>query len=470
MAVVVGCVALLTRCVSGDGSDASADGKGGGAGGGAVSSAAASGVGGASGTGGGVVNAKGEAYAGSAACVTCHKSIGDGYMHTAHAMASAAASADVIKGSFAEGKNIFSFNEYSQLPVSLRVVMQRRDSGFFQTAYINGAARRTERFGVVVGAGEKAQSYLYWRGHQLLQLPISYYTPIDGWVNSPGFPVDQIKFNRLIPAHCMECHATTATLLPATEVIPGPNPPAYFDREKILYGVGCENCHGPGARHVEWAKGHPAEKTGQFIVRWSKLGRERAVEACAVCHSGIRESRQPAFSFVAGDTLDHYFGPGPVADSSHAEVHGNQYGLLAASKCFRMSGTMTCTSCHTMHGAEGNGMATHGPTESGMRDGLAAYSQKCMSCHKPAAAIGVGSGVGAHGSAETLAGAGGVAAHFCSRKPSRGENITLNCIDCHMPVRASGLVNLMTPGQKQLTPLLVRSHLIAVYGSHRQSK
>jgi hypothetical protein len=59
-------------------------------------------------------------------------------------------------------------------------------------------------------------------------------------------------------------------------------------------------------------------------------------------------------------------------------------------------------------------------------------------------------------------------APFCSRKPARGEDITRNCIDCHMPVRASAIVNLMVPGQKELAPLLVRSHLIAIYGGKKQ--
>lgn len=69
------------------------------------------------------------------------------------------------------------------------------------------------------------------------------------------------------------------------------------------------------------------------------------------------------------------------------------------------------------------------------------FSQRCMNCHQAGKA------------------------HFCSRKPAVGEDITRDCIDCHMPAQASALVNLMVPGQKELAPLLVRSHLIAVYAS-----
>jgi Cytochrome c554 and c-prime len=372
-----------------------------------------------------IVNADGMAYAGSEACGRCHGAIGESYRHTAHALTSRPAEKKFIKGSFSPGKNVFSFSDHDNLPVPVQVAMEERDSGLYQTAYINGTPRRSERFGIVIGSGRKAQSYLYWRGRQLLQLPVSYFSATDSWANSPGFPTDQVKFNRLIPAHCMECHSTVCELLPTTATVPGPNPPAFFDRSAMIYGIGCENCHGPGARHVAYQSEHPAEKKGRYIVNPALLSRQQSLDACAVCHSGIRASLKPPFSFVAGDTLSRYFGAGPAADSAHAEVHGNQYGLLAASKCFRVSGTLECRSCHNSHGEE--------------KGSLAVFSQRCMNCHRQP-----------------------------DKHPAVGKEITRNCIDCHMPVQASAIVNLMVPGQKELAPLLVRSHLIAIYGNKQQ--
>ncbi len=366
-----------------------------------------------------------ETYTGPAACKSCHKAAYDSFHLTPHAFASRPAKKEFISGSFRLDSNSFSFNDYSPLPATVKVVMDQRDSGYFQTAWINGAPRRSERFGVVIGSGRKAQSYLYWRGSQLLQLPISWFAATHSWANSPGFPVDQVKFNRLIPAHCLECHATTCTLLPTTATIPGPDPPAFFDRATMIFGIGCESCHGPGAAHVAFHSRHPAEKKGQFIVNPASLSRQQRLDVCAACHSGIRQALQPAFSFRPGDTLARFFGPSPVVDTVHAEVHGNQYGLLAASKCFRFSNDLTCTTCH-------------GPHTGGTSD-LAAFSQRCMSCHGPGTN------------------------HYCKRPPLKGENIQQNCIDCHMPVKASGIVNLMVPGQKRLAPLLVRTHLIAIY-------
>jgi hypothetical protein len=78
-----------------------------------------------------------------------------------------------------------------------------------------------------------------------------------------------------------------------------------------------------------------------------------------------------------------------------------------------------------------------------------------MNCHQPGAMSGV------HGQPEAQA-------PWCSRKPGRREDITRNCIDCHMPVQASSLVTMMVPGKKELSPLLVRSHLIAIYAGAKQ--
>lgn len=388
-----------------------------------------------------ITNTKGDAYVGSAACEKCHAEIAKTYAHTTHAWTSRPAEKQFVKGSFAPGDNTFSFNDYSTLAARVEVRMEQRDSGLFQVAYINGVPRRAQRFGVVMGAGSKAQSYLYWRGNQLLQLPVSWFAATASWANSPGFPPDQVKFNRLIPAHCMECHSTMAELLPTTEQIPGPNPPAFFERSHIIYGVGCENCHGPGSRHVAYQLAHPEDHTARYIINPAKLSRERSLDICAACHSGIRASLAPPFSFTPGDTLSNYFGPGPAVDTGHAEVHGNQYGLLAESKCFKVSGTMECRTCHTPHQQEGND--------------LAAFSQRCLTCHQSAAMVKLHKSPGNPGS------------HPDPSSPKElmrtAADLTRNCVDCHMPVQASSIVTLMVPGKKELAPLFVRNHRIAIY-------
>jgi len=70
---------------------------------------------------------------------------------------------------------------------------ERRTDGkepdFFQTAVAGTPPETTshaERIALVIGSGGKGQTYLYWNGDQLFQLPVSYWVDL-GWINSPGY-------------------------------------------------------------------------------------------------------------------------------------------------------------------------------------------------------------------------------------------------------------------------------------------
>jgi hypothetical protein len=82
----------------------------------------------------------------------------------------AAADSLTILGDFSEGQSRL---QTRALNIFFR--MDRRDSGFYQTA-IDSVARlsRTERFDLVVGSGKIGQTYLYWRDGILYELPVSW--------------------------------------------------------------------------------------------------------------------------------------------------------------------------------------------------------------------------------------------------------------------------------------------------------
>jgi len=361
----------------------------------------------------GIKNAKGEEFAGSATCVQCHRNIYDSNIQTAHYLTSQPADAKSIKGNFEQGKNTFVFNPF------VSVVMEKRDSDFYQVEYVNGAEVRRERFDVVVGSGKKGQSYLYWNGSRLSQLPIFYYTGKNEWANSPGY-AGTVIFSRPITSRCLECHTTYTQKI--SDAI---TEPEAFDQNKIIYGVDCEKCHGPAARHVEYQLQNPKETKGRFIINPSALSRQQQLDLCALCHGGRLTKAKESFSFEAGDTLSNYFLIDTAEKSAaNIDVHGNQYGLLAASKCFKMS-AMTCSTCHDPHKNESNEIIS--------------FSQKCMSCHNEA-----------HG-------------NFCKMKNVSAEILKQNCIDCHMPVQASKAIVFLEQGSNIPKTAFMRSHYIKVY-------
>ena len=341
-------------------------------------------------------------------CGACHQAIVDRYLLTAHAATSALGSAPSIKGRFDPKHNLLR----TRRP-NLSFRMEARDQAFYQTAFDTSFGRsRTERIDLVIGSGRKGQSYLYWNQGLLLQLPVSYLTGLNQWINSPGYHDGDVDFTRVIPPRCLECHSTSFTVEKSPEG-------ALRYASQYTLGISCEKCHGPGYQHLQYQASHPAEKTGKFILNPARFSRERQLDNCALCHSGPRRLNRPPFSYRPGEPLDDFLVPQTGAENPNPDVHGDQIGLLRNTKCFRSSPAMTCSTCHDVHGEE--------------RD-LVGLAQKCLQCHQT------------------------------SQHPNRatiGDRILTACIDCHMPNRPSGALQINT-STGQFAPSY-RSHAIAIY-------
>ena len=361
-----------------------------------------------------IKNKKGQQFAGSATCITCHKEIYNSHKRTAHFLTSRPATAQYLKGSFEAGKNTFDYGKGKM------VVMEKRDSSFYQVEYDSGIQKMIRRFDIVIGSGAKGQSFISRIHNKLYQLPITYFTAANQWSNSPGYP-QKIIFNRPVTSRCLECHSTFAKTISDA----GAEPEA-FDKSQIIYGVDCEKCHGPAAEHVAYQTQNPTAVSAKFIINPASLSRQQNLDLCASCHGGRLKKIRPSFEFIVGDKLADYFELDtilPAADK--IDVHGNQYGLMRASKCFRLSETMTCSTCHNSHENE--------------RGNTALFSQHCMSCHNKNKG------------------------NFCKLTHSSDELLKQNCIDCHMPLQSSKAIAVFLPGNNMPIAALIRSHLIGIY-------
>jgi len=355
-----------------------------------------------------------EQFAGSAACASCHKNIYESHIHTPHYLTTRPAQAEYIKGSFEPGNNQFAYDS------DIVVMMEKRDSGFYQVGYYKGHPGITKKFDIVVGSGSKGQTYITRFKNRMYQLPVSYFTAADRWANSPQYPTHPVLFNRPITSRCLECHTTFA------HRISEPNhKPEDFD-PNIIFGVDCEKCHGPAARHVEFQSQHQKDTLARFILNPGRFTRQQNLDLCALCHGGKIKNIKPSFEFVSGDKLTDYFEMDTsVNDPANIDVHGNQLGLLRSSKCFIKSQTMICTTCHNPHENE--------------RGKVEIFSQRCITCHSTGHDL------------------------TCKLTASLGPSINLNCIDCHMPKKPSKIITELLPGDTKPTAALVRSHLIAIY-------
>ncbi len=300
--------------------------------------------------------------------------------------------------------------------------MQKKGDSFFQISLAEGKITRNERFDIIVGSGANGQSYESWQNNSLVQLPISYFTDANQWCNSPGH-FYSFAYDRPITARCMECHATFAEKISGEKEVP-----EEFDKGRMILGIDCERCHGPSAKHVEYQEENPLEKLGRFVINPSSFTRKQSLDLCSLCHRTGMKEKTPSFTFTAGNKLADYFN---IDTSEHIganiDVHGNQYGLLAESKCFKNSSTLTCVTCHNTHESQVGETAT--------------FSQKCISCHNdqhPGAIL-------------------------CKVKNAKDDVIKSNCTSCHMPKLSSKAIAVVLKGEQKITPAMIHTHLIKVY-------
>jgi cytochrome c554/c'-like protein len=349
-------------------------------------------------------------YIGDDKCLSCHNSYRN-YLATAHHLTSQVASAKSIGGSFAPGKNILKTPQYD-----LQYQLEAKPEGFYQVGILGtppDTISVAERFDLVIGSGRKGQTYLYWgKEDQLFQLPVSYWTEVSSWVNSPGYGDRSLDFSRPVVPRCLECHATFFEPRPETGLVNA------YRKSNYSLGVACEKCHGPGERHAQLNAPGAPKPMDQAMVNPAKLPRERQIALCSLCHGGVGVAKAAPFSFKSGDLLDDFIQLENPKPDEPLDVHGNQIALLKRSKCFKAS-SMTCSTCHDVH------VRQREPAE---------FSNRCLTCHK---------------------------VESCKLFPKQGQNLKGKCVDCHMPNQTSNVI-FSTHDGVRLAPK-VRNHWIKVY-------
>jgi hypothetical protein len=353
-------------------------------------------------------------YAGDASCVSCHPETSQSYEHTPHHLTSQLPTSASVLGSFQNGsKSLTIVDAGHSAEPGLQFVMESKPEGFFETArtgWDSKSYKTSERIGLVTGSGVRGQTYLFWRGNRLFELPVSYWKDGHRWINSPGYIDGTADFSRPV------------TYIRTLSADPNTN---RYDRRSLEPGISCESCHGPGANHVR-LETQKRTKSGDSsidgILNPARFSRDRQVDLCAECHNGIqRVGLRPSFSFVPGRLLSEYFKALSSSESGRPDVHGNQVGLLQRSRCYRSSEKMSCSTCHDVH--------TRGQP-------AASYAQKCLSCHNW---------------------------QSCGMSKKMGHQIVSECIGCHMPVEETNVIVSQTAGQ--VVHAKMRNHWIKVYST-----
>jgi predicted CXXCH cytochrome family protein len=229
-------------------------------------------------------------------------------------------------------------------------------------------------------------------GNLMRQIPWYYLIQEKRWVPREDVflgPPDDVRHFATWNDHCLQCHAVAGN--PRLDVESGTGIP---HSDVAEFGIACEACHGPAAKHVEKHRNpltrygsHISSETDSSIVNPGRLSPRRASEVCGSCHifASIKNPRDfvtKGFPFRPGDDLEATFQTtryDPGLDDKARDIFwtdgtcrtgGDEFNGMSASACYQ-KGQLSCLSCHSMHQSSPNDqLAQH-------REG----NEACLQCH-----------------------------------------------------------------------------------------
>jgi predicted CXXCH cytochrome family protein len=230
------------------------------------------------------------------------------------------------------------------------------------------------------GQGKAGQTYVLDYQGNFYESRMSFYNEIQGLDFTLGVPRSEPDtlvaalgrpMSRDETLQCFSCHTTGAVIGDKLHL------------DKMVPGVNCESCHGPGGQHV--AAGKAGQPNKDKIFNPAQLNADdMAQDFCGACH----RSAEDIFSKPELNGLSN--------------VRFQPYRIFS-SKCYSDDKRISCTACHNPH-------------ESLKKD-VVHYDAKCLACHE---------------SAQKISGASGSAP--ADKRTVRGCKIgAKDCASCHMP-------------------------------------
>ncbi len=286
-------------------------------------------------------------YVGSQKCLECHNSAWQKWHNSDHDKAMDIATSETVLGDF---DNVsFEHDGYSTL--------------FFKNGeefYVNteGPDGSMADFQVkyVFGVDPLQQYLIEFPGGRYQVLGVSWDAEQQRWYDMyPDQDIeagDWLHWTRQAQnwnSMCAECHSTN--------LVKGYDPGS--DSYKTTWSdidVGCEACHGPGSKHLDWAAvpemGRAESANFELTVVTRDMSSQQQADFCANCHS--RRYLLQAHEADNSELLDYavpsllqeglYHADGQILDEVYV------YGSFVQSKMFNSG--VKCSDCHDVHSLE----------------------------------------------------------------------------------------------------------------------
>lgn len=368
-------------------------------------------------------------YVGAAVCAECHQAEFDRWKGSDHDLAMTLATPDTVLGNFDDA-------QIEAHGVKSRFF--RRDGGYVVQTDGPDGELRDYPIRYTFGWSPLQQYLIEFPGGRLQALGLAWDTrsPEQGgqrWFHLYPDPDPNAPMDHRNPLHwtaadqtwnyqCADCHSTDLQKRYDAEQ-------KVYDTRYAEINVACEACHGPGARHVEWARAQPADaenaetaaatdaagrgllvdlkdhdggvwqinpetgKPERSVTRSPQGGPHVQTETCARCHSRrgrIQDAPTPGEPLHQGFRLALldpalYFPDGQIKDEVFV------YGSFIQSRMYHQG--VVCSDCHEPHSlqlhAEGNAVcarchtATRYDSTEHHHHQAGSPGAACVSCHMP---------------------------------------------------------------------------------------
>lgn len=286
-------------------------------------------------------NKKDAKYAGPRACTKCHADEAKHQHATAMGKALEPAATSEILRSY---RNL----TFRSGPYSYQITRRGVQSLYTVT---DGTNTISEPILYSFGQGKAGQTYVFQHNGSFYESRLSFYREIKGLDWTMGYPRDvppslDEAAGRAISADearsCFGCHATAATS------------GLQLQLDRLIPGVTCESCHGPGAEHVVAMESKKIEDT-QIFNPGHMSPDELSQEFCGSCHRS------------AEDVISNKLLRGIIS------VRFQPYRLFTSRAHDPADMRLSCIACHNPH-------------EDPFAD-EASYDPKCFACHRSFASL-----------------------------------------------------------------------------------
>ena len=351
-------------------------------------------------------------YVGAAACATCHAKEAAAWRGSDHDLAMQVADEKSVLGNFADAKFAYA---------GTTSTFYRREGKFwvrtdgpdgkladFEIKYAFGV-RPLQQYLIELPGGRMQALGIAWDSRPKAQGGQRWFHLYPGQNIKAGDPLHWTGVGQNWNFQCAECHSTD--LKKAYDAATNT-----FRTRWAEIDVACEACHGPGSKHVAWAKEGDAkaragdkglalaldERKGVQWVPVVAAGNAqrskprltaREVETCARCHGR------------AGRISDDYVHGGPLLDShrlalldeglywNDGQMRDEVYnwGSFVQSRMYAQG--VTCSDCHDPHSLKlrepGNGVCAqcHAPAKydapAHTHHTAGTTGAACAACHMP---------------------------------------------------------------------------------------